>query len=101
MRYRICAAACLFVMFLSGCGTVLSPDEWNHFAFSASVASAGTAASSRPVESVGLTMGLGLLKEIYDQLYGTGFQTGDVLADLAGAVTGGYVTAEICMEEYP
>ncbi len=40
----------LFVMFLSGCGAVMQSDGWNHFAFSASAASLGTAATSRPLD---------------------------------------------------
>ena len=101
MRLSVCAAVFVFVMFLSGCGTVMSPDEWNHFAFSASISSAGTAATSKPAESIGISFGVGLLKEIYDQVCGSGFQTGDLFADFAGSVVGGFAAAEICMEEFP
>ena len=101
MKISVCMGACLFVMFLSGCGAVMSSDEWNHFAFSASMSSVATAASSRPAESIGISFGLGLLKEIYDEVRGSGFQTGDLFADFAGSVLGGFAAAEICMEEFP
>ena len=100
MRYSVCMGAVLFVMFHSGCGAVMSSDEWNHFAFSASFSSVAAAATSRPAESIGISFGIGLLKEIYDQVHGSGFQSGDLCADLAGSVLGG-VAAEICMEEFP
>lgn len=101
MRYSVCTGVCVFVMFLSGCGTVMSPDVLNHFAFSASMSSVGTAATSDPAVSMGVTFGIGLLKEVYDQMRGNGFQTRDLLADLAGTIAGGYAAAEICMEEFP
>jgi uncharacterized protein YfiM (DUF2279 family) len=88
-------------MFLSGCGTFISSDKWNHFAFSASTASICTASTSKPVESISFTLGIGLLKEIYDGWFGSGFETGDLAADLAGAALGGLTTAGICMEEFP
>ncbi len=101
MRFSLCVAPVLFVMFLSGCGAVMQSDGWNHFAFSASAASLGTAATSRPLESAGVTAGLGFLKELYDQWRGGGFQASDLLADMAGALLGGYAAAEICMEDFP
>ena len=79
----------------------MTADKWNHFAFSASMASVGTAASSRPYESMGITFGLGLLKEIYDHARGAGFQTEDLVADFAGALLGGAAAADICMEDFP
>ncbi len=88
-------------MFTCGCGFVIASDKWNHFAFSASVSSVATASTSEPVESVVFTAGLGLLKEIYDGLHGSGFQVRDLAADVAGAAAGGFVTAGICMEEFP
>jgi uncharacterized protein YfiM (DUF2279 family) len=88
-------------MFTSGCGSFAASDKWNHFAFSASVSSAATAATSEPVRSVVFTVGLGLLKEIYDGLYGSGFQMWDLAADVAGAVAGSTAAAGICMEECP
>lgn len=101
MRLSPCVIPVLFVMFLSGCGAVMPSDGWNHFAFSASVASLGTAATSRPLESAGVTVGLGLVKEMYDQWRGGGFEASDLLADIAGALLGGYAAAEICMEDFP
>ena len=101
MRLSVCIAFSFFVMFLSGCGSLMSSDGWNHFAFSASISSVGTAVTSEPVQSIGITAGLGLLKEIHDLFRGTGFQACDLAADIAGAVAGGFVAAEICMEEFP
>ncbi|MCK5786178.1 MAG: hypothetical protein KAH54_06435 [Candidatus Sabulitectum sp.] len=88
-------------MFTCGCGFLVAEDKWNHFAFSASITSVATAATCEPVESVAVTLGLGLLKEIYDSWRGSGFQLTDLAADLAGAATGGFITAGICMEEFP
>ena len=65
------------------------------------MASVGTAASSKPLESAGIVFGLGLLKEVYDQLRGSGFQTGDLAADFAGSFLGGWAAAEMCMEDFP
>lgn len=100
MRRNGCICAGLFVMFLSGCSAVVSDDELNHFTFSAAVASASTAAGLAPVESVCLTAGLGLLKEIYDSRFGTGFSTSDLAADVIGAIAG-TLAADICMEDNP
>ncbi|MCD4708735.1 MAG: hypothetical protein K8S62_13460 [Candidatus Sabulitectum sp.] len=91
----------VFVMFTCGCGFHIASDAWNHFAFSASVASVATAATCEPAESMVFTVGLGLLKEIYDGCRGTGFQISDLAADVAGAAAGGFVAAEIYMEEFP
>ena len=101
MISRICTGSLVFIMFTCGCGCLTSSDKWNHIAFSASLSSVTVAASSKPVEAVTLTVGLGLIKEIYDGLRGSGFDFGDLAADIAGAVAGGIATAEICMEEFP
>jgi len=88
-------------MFTSGCGSLTASDKWNHFAFSASSASVGTAITGETAESIAFTVGMGLLKEIYDSLLGSGFQVSDLAADVAGAAAGGFTAAEICMEEFP
>ena len=97
----MCMSSLVFVMFTCGCASIAASDKWNHFAFSASFSSVATAASSEPVKSMVITAGFGLLKEIYDGLRGSGFQLGDLAADIAGATAGGFVTAGICMEEFP
>ncbi|GEM_PF-1401262 len=101
MKHAVCICSVAFVMFSSGCGSFTASDKWNHFAFSASFSSVAVAASSEPAGSAAFTVGLGLLKEVYDGLYGSGFQIWDLAADVAGAVTGSAVAHEICMEENP
>ncbi|MCK5131111.1 MAG: hypothetical protein KAR40_03040 [Candidatus Sabulitectum sp.] len=103
MRFTVCIGSLVFVMFTCGCGcgSFVASDKWNHFAFSASFSSIATAVTSEPAESVVFAVGLGLLKEICDGLRGSGFQMWDLVADMAGATAGGFVTAEICMEEFP
>lgn len=101
MRHCICTGSLVFVMFMCGCGFVVTSDKWNHFAFSASVSSVATVATSEPLESMAFTVGLGLVKEIYDGRWGSGFQIPDLAADVAGAAAGGFVATEICIEEFP
>lgn len=101
MRVGVFVHTILFVMFLNGCGTVVTRDSLNHAAFSASAASIGTAAGARPLTAMGITLCIGLLKETCDHFRGTGFQAGDLLADLAGTIAGGFAAAEICMEDFP
>ena len=101
MIYRVCTGLLVFVMFTCGCGCLTASDKWNHIAFSASLSSVTAAASSKPLEAVAFTVGLGLIKEIYDGLLGSGFDFGDLAADVAGAGAGGFAAAEICMEECP
>jgi len=79
----------------------MSSDEWNHFAFSASISSVSTVSTSKPVESIAVSAGIGLLKEVYDSLFGSGFQTGDLAADVAGAAVGGFAAAGIYMGGFP
>lgn len=101
MRFRICIASLVFVMFTYGCGSFVTSDKWNHFAFSASVSSVATVMTSEPVESMAFTVGLGLTKEIIDSLLGSGFQITDLVADVVGAMTGSVAAAGIYMEEFP
>ena len=101
MRFLVCMGSLVFVMFTCGCGFTVTSDKWNHFAFSASISSVATVATSEPVESMAFTVGLGFVKEIYDGWWGSGFQITDFAADLAGAAAGGFVATEICMEEFP
>jgi len=83
VRKHGCICTGLFVMFLSGCSTVVSDDLLNHFTFSAALSSSGAAAGLEPAESFCVTAGLGLLKEIYDSRFGTGFSTCDFAADFS------------------
>ncbi len=101
MISRICTGSLVFVMFTCGCGCLTASDKWNHLAFSASLSSVTAAASSKPLEAVAMTVGLGMIKEIYDGLFGSGFDFGDLAADIAGSVAGGFAAAGICMEEFP
>ncbi len=101
MRFIVCLSSLVFVMFTCGCASIAVSDKWNHFAFSASFSSVATVATSEPEKSVLTAVGLGLFKEIYDGLHGSGFDIGDLAADMAGATAGGLVTAGICMEEFP
>lgn len=101
MRSALYTGSLVFVMFTSGCGSFITSDKWNHLAFSASFSSVVTVATSEPAESIAFAFGLGVLKEIYDGLRGSGFQISDLAADMVGATTGGFVAAEIYMEEFP
>ena len=81
-----------------------APDTLNHFAFSASLTSIGVAEHKGDnVAEIGcFVVGLGLMKEIYDSIYGTGFDTSDLISDFAGAGVGAFVTAKmINREELP
>ena len=82
----------------------LAPDNLNHFAFSASLSSIGIVEQDgdNVAEITCFVVGLGLMKEIYDSIYGTGFDTSDLIFDFAGASTGAFVTAKmINREEFP
>ena len=82
----------------------LTPDNLNHFAFSASLTSIGVIEQegNNVAETTCFVVGLGLMKEIYDSIYGTGFDTSDLIFDFAGASAGAFVTAKmINREEFP
>lgn len=96
----------LLVSFLlfSGCSISFAPDTLNHFAFSASLTSVGIIEQDgdNVAETTCFVVGLGLMKEIYDSIWGTGFDTSDLISDFAGAGTGAFVTAKmINREEFP
>jgi hypothetical protein len=101
LRGAACILFAVLVMFSCGCGKVAAPDRWNHFSFSAAAASVCTATTSKPSQSVCAVAALGLLKEIYDGLYGTGFDLTDLAAGVLGSTAGGFAAASICMEEFP
>ncbi len=101
MRQIINTGLLVFIMFTVGCGSFITSDKWNHFAFSASISSVATVSTARPVEALVFTIGLGFIKEVYDGLWGSGFQIWDLAADMAGAGAGGYASAKIYMEEFP
>ncbi len=91
------------ILFL-GCAISLAPDNLNHFAFSASLTSIGVIeqGGNNVAETTCFVVGLGLMKEIYDSIYGTGFDTSDLIFNFAGASTGAFVTAKmINREEFP
>ncbi|PIE52526.1 hypothetical protein CSA37_04635 [Candidatus Fermentibacteria bacterium] len=86
-------------MFITGCSVQVSRDRWNHFAFSAAAASTAAAAVADPGKAMALSAGTGLLKEIYDGLYGSGFSTCDLVWDMAGVLAGGVAAHTILIME--
>ena len=94
----------LSLILSSGCSISFAPDTLNHFAFSASLTSVGVIEQEgeNVAEATCFVVGLGLMKEIYDSIWGTGFDTSDLISDFAGACTGAFVTAKmINREEFP
>ncbi len=78
---------CLLI-FCCGCSHRIGDDLWSHGIFSAAASGAVTAATEDYVLGVSVSFSIGLLKEVYDLLRGSGFCFNDLAADFAGSVVG-------------
>ncbi|MBK8971158.1 MAG: DUF2279 domain-containing protein [Hahellaceae bacterium] len=93
---------------LQGCATFandesewLGDDKFAHFFGSAALAAAGSdfLESGQRTDcqtaalSIGLSFSVGLGKEFYDRSQGKPFSTKDLVADLAGAMTGALISS--------
>lgn len=85
------------LIFTAGCSERVRDDLWSHCMFSAAGAGALAASSGDCLEGTAMAVGMGILKEVYDALRGSGFGFDDLLADISGSIFGAAGT-RIAME---